>query len=158
MATMVLSALNKGKIFDPIRKKWVIASKEEKVRQALILRMIQDLSYPKGLLCVEKALSEIPPYSPDVPDRRVDLLVFAKSLKQQLIPLLMVECKEDRSMQEIAKKQIMGYNHFIQAPFIAIASPEGIECGFWNASQQSYQFFSYLPSYTTLIQVVQHAK
>jgi hypothetical protein len=43
--------------------------------------MINRLSYPRELIAMEKALSEIPSLSlakKDFPDRRLDLLCFAK--------------------------------------------------------------------------------
>ncbi len=41
-------------IFDPIRRKSVADTPEERVRQALLSQMIGPLGFPKGLLAVEK--------------------------------------------------------------------------------------------------------
>jgi hypothetical protein len=160
---MVLLEPNKQQIFDPIRKKWVLSTPEEIVRQELIDHMINELLYPKELMAIEKVLSTIPTVdntkSPPA-DRRVDMVCFAKGIHQALplYPLLLVECKESVLLKEQAKDQVIGYNYFIKAYFIAVAYPGGIEWGYYDRSKQGYVFFSNLPSYHRLLQVVKHAR
>ena len=48
------------KIYDPIRKRWVVATSEEIVRQKVLLCLTKNLGYPPQGIVVEKALSELP--------------------------------------------------------------------------------------------------
>ncbi len=145
---------NKQEVFDPIRKKWVALSPEEKVRQSLIAFMIEELLYPQELLCVEKSLSELPSHTKvSVPDRRIDILCFAKNIHPEfpLYPLLLVECKESSTLAQMAKDQVIGYNHFVKAYFLAVAYPNGVEWGYFDRKEKKYIFKSGLPTYQTLI-------
>jgi hypothetical protein len=148
-------------VYDPLRKKWLKATPEEIVRQQLVQKMIKELFYPKELLSIEKSLKE-PPLSItiDCPDRRIDLLCFSKEISDDgsLRPLLLIECKESILLSASAKKQVIGYNHFIRACFVAIAYPEGTQWGFYDTKQQDYVFFQNIPSYTKLVQAVKHAR
>ncbi len=104
-------------LYDPIRKAWVEATPEEQVRQHLIKQLLK-LGYPPALMVVEKALSELPHLRGErVPNRRLDLLCYADAET----PLLLVECKAERLSPD-AKRQLIGYNAFVGAPFLALAS------------------------------------
>lgn len=158
---MVSSAPSNHEIYDFIRKKWVKATPEEKVRQSLIKKMIDELSYPRELITIEKALSEIPSTSlakKDFPDRRVDVLCFVKESSSQLVPLLLIECKECSSMIDVAKQQVIGYNHFVRAPFIGVAHPNGVEFGYYETKTGKYVFFNKLPSYHALTRELENAR
>lgn len=77
-------------LFDPIRQKEVPATPEERVRQATIRFLIDEVKVPQNLIAVEFALSAVEPKTDD----RVDLLVqdfkVSGNLKR---PWLLVECK-----------------------------------------------------------------
>lgn len=161
---MASSSPSSDKLFDPIRKKWVAHTPEEVVRQALIIKMIEELSYPRELLSVERALSELPHISHKIAaqslERRVDLVCYAKDIHPHhlLYPLIVIECKESASMKQEAKEQVIGYNYFIRAPFVAIAYPEGVCFGYFDNKKEQYLFSDGLPSYTVLMKAICHAK
>ncbi|MCX6988241.1 MAG: type I restriction enzyme HsdR N-terminal domain-containing protein [Chlamydiae bacterium] len=157
------SEQNKQEIFDSIRKKWVHCTPEEIVRQQLINHMVYELFYPKELIAIEKVLSSIPTVDPgnmQLPDRRVDLICFAKGIHPSypLYPLLLVECKESILLKKEAQDQVIGYNYFIKAYFVAVAYPGGVEWGCYDRKKQEYLFFPSLPPYSRLIQAVTHAR
>ncbi len=120
--------------------------------------------YPKELLCVERALSELPHISHQIEaqslDRRLDLLCYAKGIHPThiLYPLIVIECKECFSMQSSAKEQVIGYNYFIRAPFVAIAYPGAVEWGYYDPKSREYCFRKGLPAYQVLIKAVAHGK
>ena len=70
-------------IFCIIRKKWMMLTPEEWVRQNTLLYFTESLSYPASLIAVEKKLE-----LGDV-QKRFDIVVY-KDEK----PFLLVECKE----------------------------------------------------------------
>lgn len=146
-----------NRIYDDFRKIWVTATPEEKVRQRLLQRMVVDLRYPKELLVVEKELGQLPHLEAEkkLPDRRADILCFAKNIHihYALYPLLLIECKEGK-IDSQAIDQVVGYNHFVKAFFLAVANPDGIQLGYYDKNAGAYRFIPYLPSYVELLNAI----
>ncbi len=137
MAIMALS--NQNKIFDPVRRIWVVATPEEKVRQMLIAHMISPLGYPKELMAVEVYLKEC--------ERRVDIVCYGRG-KSSLFPLLIIECKQ-KKIDELTMQQVLGYNYHVQAHFIAIANHEEIRVRYGD------KMINYLPHYHELLRAIE---
>ena len=79
-----------GMIYDPIRGKDVPDTPEERVRQATVKFLIDEVKVPQNLIAVEFALSTVEPNTDD----RVDLLVQSfKDNADLKHPWLLVECK-----------------------------------------------------------------
>jgi hypothetical protein len=135
---MALSRLNN--LYDPIRAQFVRATPEEKIRQQVIQKMIGELGYPKGLIAIEKDL--------DTSSRRFDILCYVKK-DSELRPLLLIECKADK-IDEEAEAQAFGYNQSMRAPFIALASKEGIKT-LWR-EQGRIASVPFLPRYEQLVE------
>ncbi len=149
------SSLNR-KIFDEIRQCYVRATPEEMVRQQWIKRMIHDLGYPRELIAVEKGLGELPfaTHSEGL-DRRLDILCYGKGTCPSLpiFPLLLIECKREK-LTEGAVNQVIGYNHHVKAHFIAAVSRDEVQFGHFDRVKNKYNFCSFLPRFTELIQWV----
>lgn len=105
--------------------------------------MIDELGYPKGLLCVEKKIGAI--------GRRVDLLCYA-ALKEGLSPLLLVECKAD-FCNKTAEQQLFGYNASVCAPFLCLASNREVRT-LWKEGEKIL-FVPFLPKFNDLLKKVQ---
>ncbi|MBY0528561.1 MAG: type I restriction enzyme HsdR N-terminal domain-containing protein [Rhabdochlamydiaceae bacterium] len=149
---MALSSRNKRLVFDEIRRQWVKATPEEIVRQTWIQRMIQQLGYPKQLLAVEKEIRELPHLEGlGVPERRVDLLCFMKGERiETLSPLLLFEFKEE-VLDLAAIDQVIGYNYFVKAPFVAVANLKEVLLGSMDRKTQQYVFHKALPPFADLL-------
>lgn len=133
-----------------------MATPEEIVRQKLLLRMTEDLGYPRELLAVEKELAELPHLAQkNPPQRRIDILCFAKNIHPDhaLYPLLLIECKKEKLGLK-AKEQLLGYNAHVDAYFVAACAPQEMLFGFSTPS--GYQFFNFLPPYVELLAQVKH--
>ena len=142
---MVLPSPN-SQVFDEIRNLWVAATPEEIVRQTLVKRMIQQLGYPKQQMAVERELASLPHLTPQkVPSRRIDILCFSK----ELFPLLIIECKKEK-IDASALEQLLGYNSFVGAPFVAVAGKEEIAFHFRDTT------LPFLPPYTQLLDALSH--
>lgn len=141
-------------LFCSLRKKWVVALPEEKIRQALVQTLTQELGYPIGSLALEKNLSQLPHLQSKalIPKRRADLLVFAKDLHPDhpFYPLLLVECKAV-SLTEKVLRQIVGYNQFVQAYFIAAVNQTHTYLGWYHSQYQDFFFQEGLLSYDQLL-------
>lgn len=131
-------------LYDPVRKKWVADTPEERVRQALLGRMVETLGYPLSLLAVEKELSSLEESAPS--GRRADIVCFYPE-KETLLPLLIVECKA-AALDERAKNQALGYNFSLCAPFFSLAGPSEVWT-FWNGGSAPF-----LPYFREMVDAV----
>lgn len=97
-------------IFDPIRRKWLQASPEEFVRQALIQYLIQEIQVPRGLISVEYGI-RLPNGHPG----RYDLAVFRPH--GQI--MLLAECKAPNiPVGHASFFQAAFYNAVLKAPWV----------------------------------------
>jgi hypothetical protein len=117
-------SLNQNSVRCLIRQEWVQATPEERVRQKLLQKMLDEWGYPHSLLLVEKSLSQLPhiKQAQKVPNRRMDIVAYGKNSKNELVPLLLIECKAtSRAPTGAAIRQLLGYNYYIGAPFVGMA-------------------------------------
>ena len=100
-------------IFDPIRKKYLVLTPEEWVRQHLVNLLIQHLGYPASLIKLEGGLSY------EKLDKRSDILVFDRDAK----PFLLVECKAPEvPVSKKTVEQASRYNKILKAPYLAVSN------------------------------------
>lgn len=100
-------------IFDGIRKKYVVLTPEEWVRQHVVHYMLDHLSYPKSLIKIEASLTY------NSLDKRADIVVF----NRQGDPWMVVECKApDLKLTQSVAMQVATYNKSLQAPFVGITN------------------------------------
>lgn len=131
---------------------------EEQVRQSLLRHLCGSLGFPKSLIAVEKALSEVPHLkgSPEKPPlRRADILCFGKNIHPQhpLYPLLLIECKATPLNSKVIN-QVVGYNRYVGAYFVAIANQKTIRTGFYDTKSKEYRFIDGLPTYKDLLAAI----
>lgn len=144
-------------LFCYIRKRWISATPEEKIRQLLIKHMIENLQYPPNYFIMEIGLKQLPHLDRAclrfLPLRRIDLVVLAKDLHPQfpLYPLLLIECKAVPITKK-AIRQAMGYNHFLRACFVAVTNHLQTLLSWVDPQQQTQQIIKGLPDYQTLFQ------
>lgn len=150
--------MNSNRLYDPIRKTYVLPLPEEVVRQQLIHKMINDLGFPVSLLAIEKDLCNLPHLlHKDFPSqkRRADIICFAKNINPNfsVYPLLMIECKACKLSKKTID-QVLGYNHFVESYFVSIANESEIITYWYNLKKKEYNSINFLPSYDQLIQAV----
>lgn len=131
----------KEHIFDEIRKKWLVCTPEEWVRQNLIKFLIEKHSFPVGLVALEKSLV--------VAGRnyRFDALVFDREFN----PLMIIECKAP-SVNLVQKvfDQIWNYNYEVNAPFFLVTNGLSFVMGEYN-SETGIKFFNEVMSFDQLV-------
>ena len=79
-----------------------------------------------------------------------DIICYAKGVSG---PLLLIECKAG-VLKESATEQVLGYNHYVKAPFVAVAGEAEIEMGYFDNKKGKYVFVSGLPRYETLLEAL----
>ena len=100
-------------IFDIIRKKQIMLTPEEWVRQHIVHYFINQLKYPKSLIKIEGGLK----YNQIL--KRSDVVVFDREGK----PWLLMECKSpDIKLNQNTVMQAAVYNNNIQAKYIALSN------------------------------------
>jgi len=125
------------KIFCLVRKKWLVLTPEEWVRQHLLNLMINHLGYPKGLIRLEHGLN----YFKNA--KRSDIVV----LRPDSGVFMLVECKAPtvKTDQKVIN-QVSEYNKVMQAEFIAITN--GLKHFVWRYEEHHYTQLTTFPSYT----------
>ncbi len=140
-----------SKIYDSLRKKWIKATPEERVRQKWVVIMTQQLAFPRSLLSLEKTLEEASFQTKNYsfPNRRLDLICYSKNEQGNLIPLLLMEFKAE-PLREGAFEQIIRYNTYVGAKYLAVASEDEVMTGVYDLIEKRYHFISRLPNYHEL--------
>ncbi len=122
-------------IFDSFRKKWVVLTPEEWVRQNFLAYLVQVKNYSPSLIAVEKeiVLGEL--------KKRFDIVVFDK----QATPFMLIECKEmGVQLTQQVLDQALRYNIAMQVPYVVITN--GTSCMAFNCTNNSFLELKELPS------------
>ena len=129
---------NKVAIFDDIRKKFIILTPEEWVRQHTVQFLLQEKSYPKSYLNVEK-LIKINDLS-----KRYDIVVF----QPDGTIFLLVECKAPEvKITQQTFDQIARYNLTLKAKYLMVTN--GLNHYFcqMDFEKEKYVFLDELPEF-----------
>lgn len=95
-------------VFDPVRKRWIILTPEEHVRQYLLQYLIQGMEYPSAMIAVEKKITV------GKITKRFDVAVFDRDHK----PWLLAECKEPEvAISEATLFQLLNYHRSIPCKY-----------------------------------------
>jgi hypothetical protein len=129
---------DKTYVFDAIRKKYVLLTPEEWVRQHIIQFVIQEKKYPASLVAVEIGLKY------NQLQKRADVLVYNNSGK----PLLLIECKapEVKITQEVFH-QIALYNMTYKVAYLLVTNGLEHYCCVMDYTNNTYQFLQDIPEY-----------
>ncbi|MCF7806844.1 MAG: type I restriction enzyme HsdR N-terminal domain-containing protein [Simkaniaceae bacterium] len=142
------SSNRNNQLFDPFRKKWVIATPEECVRQGLLRVMTDQGGYPKSLIAIERGIQGL---KTKRVNRRFDIICYHPSGS----PLLLIECKAE-ILNEATENQVIGYNTHVIAPFIAIAGRYEVRMGRYDVKKHQWVFSAGLPPFASLVKWFDH--
>ena len=107
------SSENKTLIFDIIRKKYVVLTPEEWVRQHVVLFLIEEKKYPISLIAVEKQLKI------NSLLKRTDVVVF----NTKGTPEILIECKAPSvAISQATFDQIARYNLTAQSNYLMVTN------------------------------------
>ena len=130
---------NKVSIFDEIRKKFILLTPEEWVRQHVVQFLLQDKNYPKSYINVEK-LIKINDLS-----KRYDGVVFQPNGEI----FLLIECKAPEvAISQQTFDQIARYNLVLKAKYLMVTN--GLNHYFcqMDFENEKYVFLKELPEYS----------
>jgi len=129
--------VSEGKTFiwDEIRKKMIVLTPEEWVRQHVVSLLITEMEYPKSLIKVESGLKYWKK------KKRSDIVAFDQNAK----PYLLIECKSwEHKINKTTLNQIATYNKSLQAPYIAVTN--GIKHFCWKKKEHLYDALKNFPT------------
>jgi hypothetical protein len=131
---------NKVAIFDEIRKKFIILTPEEWVRQHVVQFLLQEKNYPKSYINVEKLIkiSDL--------NKRYDIVVYQPNGEL----FLLIECKApDVKISQQTFDQIARYNLVLKAKYLMVTN--GLNHYFcqMDFENEKYVFLKELPEFET---------
>ena len=128
-------------IWDSVRRRYVVLTPEEWVRQHFVAFLIDHKGYPAGLMANEVALSL------NGTSRRSDSVVYDHSAK----PLVIIEYKAPSvKISQKTFDQIIRYNMVFQAPYLIVSNGLNHYCCHIDFENRSYKFLPDIPSYQEL--------
>ena len=130
---------NKTSIFDEIRKKFIILTPEEWVRQNVVRYLIDEKKYPKSLINVEKTLK--------INDltKRYDVVIFNSDGTINVL----IECKSTKiEITQTVFDQIARYNMTLKANYLMVTNGLNHYICKIDFENEKYSFLENLPNYT----------
>ncbi|CAM1374564.1 type I restriction enzyme HsdR N-terminal domain-containing protein [Tenacibaculum xiamenense] len=130
---------NKTLIFDCLRKKYLVLTPEEWVRQHFVMYLMEVKKYPASLIAVEKQLTI------NQLKKRTDIVIFNK----QGTPNIIVECKAPKiKITQATFDQIARYNLKLNADFLVVTN--GLEHFYCmlDSENERYVFLRDIPEYS----------
>ncbi|MFN8415362.1 MAG: type I restriction enzyme HsdR N-terminal domain-containing protein [Cytophagaceae bacterium] len=127
-------------VYDILRKKEVVLTPEEWVRQHLLHYLVHHLKYPTGLISVERGLD----YNDQ--KKRTDIRVYENTGKV----FMLIECKAPEvSLGGNIQNQLAAYNASLDATYIVISN--GIQHGVFRKKEDvepiAWEVCKEFPSY-----------
>ncbi|MDY0102958.1 MAG: type I restriction enzyme HsdR N-terminal domain-containing protein [Lentimicrobium sp.] len=128
-------------IFDPLRKRYVLLTPEEWVRQHLIRYLVEEKNVPSTLIASEKGVQV------NGLKQRFDLLVFTKDGN----PLMICECKSpDVRLSEDTFHQAIRYNLTLKAHYLLISNGLHHHVAFIDYENVQLKYLPHIPTYTEM--------
>ncbi len=128
-----------GKIYDVVRQKWIKATQEEKVRQALVTSIWKDLGYP-----LERIREEVPiKMGSTYASKRADVVVFTERTHET--PYIIFECKKPKRKDGL--EELKSYINATGVPFGAWTNGNE-EVILFRKDPNIFEYLPRLPSVT----------
>ncbi len=125
-------------LFDPVRRKKVRATPEERVRQQFIRYLHEAKGHPYGLMEVEKGFQLHKRF------KRCDILTRDQSLS----PYMIVECKApDISIDQQVFDQIARYNIAFEVPYLVVTNGQEHYACHVGLTEQKLRFLNDIPEF-----------
>jgi hypothetical protein len=132
---------NRKFIFDEIRRKYLLLTPEEWVRQNFIKYLVNEKKYPQQLISIEME------FKINTLIKRCDIVVFNKSGS----PNLIVECKSPSvTIKQDIFDQISDYNRYFNVDYLIVTNGIKHYCCKFDKNKRSFPFIDVIPEYSEL--------
>ncbi|MCY1633086.1 type I restriction enzyme HsdR N-terminal domain-containing protein [Marinifilum sp. D737] len=137
----IKSDLQRKLIFDSIRKKYVVLTPEEWVRQNFIRYLVEEKKYPASLIAVEKKVDV------NLLPQRSDIVLYNCNAN----PVMIVECKASKiKITQDVFNQIARYNMKLRVPFLVVTNGLKHFCCYMDYEKKSFKFLEDIPNYQSI--------
>lgn len=127
-------------IFDDIRKKYLVLTPEEWVRQHVVKFLIHERNFPRSLIKLEGGLKL------NALQKRTDILIFDPSGNR----ILLVECKAPSiKITQTVFDQIARYNFVHRTSFLIVSNGIQHYCCEVDFDEKTYRFVPEIPDFNT---------
>jgi hypothetical protein len=134
----VKKAEGKVWIFDIIRKRFLVLTPEEWVRQHFVNYIITDLKYPRALIKIETGLIY------NKLSKRSDIIVY----NRDGLPWMVIECKApDQKLSQQTLEQVTMYNASMKAKYIVVTNGLQHFCCEVNWNEKATTLMKSFPDY-----------
>lgn len=132
----------KVRVFDVVRKKYVVLTPEEWVRQHMVHYLHNEKGVPYSLMMLEQPLKVA------LRKKRSDITIFSNSGQSVMI----VECKAAGvKINQMVFDQIVRYNMALKVKFLLVTNGMSHYCCEVDYEHDSYRFVEGIPDYATMI-------
>ena len=129
---------SKTYVFDFLRKKKLILTPEEWVRQNLVSHLVNDLNYPKGLTKTESSLKY------NKLNKRADIIVLDRSMNNFMV----IECKSYKlNLNKSNLNQAAVYNKIYRSRYLMLSNGMKHVICEYNWDDESFIFLDSIPKY-----------
>lgn len=128
----------RAQIFDPLRKKRVALTPEERVRQFFIQWLTQERGYPLTLMMSEYTIAY------NRRNYRCDIVCFGRDMH----PLMVVECKSpDVKIDNAVIDQVTRYNMALKVKYVVVTNGLTTYAFAYDETLQKYGIIGEIPSF-----------
>ncbi len=128
-------------IFDSFRRKYIVLTPEEWVRQHFLRYLVEEKGFPSSLIAVEKSImvNQMP--------KRFDAMAYGKSGK----PLILMEFKSPKvKLNQEVIEQVSRYNSSLQLSYLLISNGLKHYCCQLDFSNNNFKILDHIPSFEML--------
>ena len=130
---------NKTLVFDPIRKKHIVLTPEEWVRQNFIQFLIEEKNYPVSLMAVEMGIDLLNT------KKRCDIVIY----NTKGLPHMIVDCKAPSiKISQDTFDQIARYNIKLNTDLLVVTNGLHHYICMMDHQNQRYHFLKEIPNYS----------
>ena len=132
--------IQRDKVWDPLRKKYVTLTPEEEVRQWFITVLHEGMKVPLHMMMSEAAIKW------NGLDYRADIVVHDRQAR----PLMVVECKEPEvELTQGVVDQALRYNNALNVRYIVITN--GLKTFMFEQGREGFAFVDKAPAWEEML-------
>lgn len=139
----------KKHIYDKVRKKDVLFTPEEKVRQQVLTYLIDELKVPEYMIDEETTMS----YYKVISSKRPDILILKKDEKTgEAVPMAVIECKRNNTLIDGSIiEQTLHYAEQLGCNYAMITDGDYVDVAYCELDNKMLVSIKSLPNYEDML-------
>ncbi|MFK5857132.1 MAG: type I restriction enzyme HsdR N-terminal domain-containing protein [Bacteroidota bacterium] len=133
-----VNQMGKSEIFDNLRKKFVVSTPEEWVRQNFMQYLIEEKDYPPMLIAIEKGIKV------NNMRKRFDAVIYNRNGQ----PIMLIEFKSpDVKLSQKVMEQISSYNLSLNVNYLIVSNGLTHYCCYIDRATGAITFIGDIPTF-----------